>query len=57
MGDDVAQIPASPRDVRPILIRDRLPKMTLMKVDGAPCSLIATVARKPTVLVFYRGGW
>ena len=36
---------------------DRLPAATLHKADGSALDLVAAVARKPAVLIFYRGGW
>lgn len=52
-----AQVPANPQDVSPLLIGETLPKATLQDLDGANVSLQEILAKKPTVLVFYRGGW
>jgi peroxiredoxin len=43
--------------VRPLLVGARAPKVTLRDTQGAPVDLTALLAKKPTVLVFYRGGW
>jgi len=50
-------VPASPDAVQPLLIGSHLPPISLRAVDGTPVDLNASVAQKPTVLVFYRGGW
>ena len=34
-----------------------VPQLTLKGVDGKAFDLNAAVAKKPTVLIFYRGGW
>ncbi len=50
--------PAATADaVTPALIGTQLPTVNLRDVDGKPFDLQAAVAKAPTVLVFYRGGW
>lgn len=44
-------------DVTPLLIGQSAPNTTLQTVDGAPVSLKALTLEKPSVLIFYRGGW
>ena len=44
-------------NVTPLLIGQTAPNSTLQTVDGAPVSLKALIMEKPTVLIFYRGGW
>ncbi len=50
-------IPGSPKEVRPLLIGDKVPGVTIASVEGAPVNLGGIIAGKPTVLIFYRGGW
>ncbi|GAB3023533.1 peroxiredoxin-like family protein [Spirosoma pulveris] len=50
-------IPQKPEDISPLLIGETIPDVHLQSVDGKSVSLSGEVARKPTVLVFYRGGW
>lgn len=50
-------LPASPRDICPLLLGAKLPQLTLTTADGKPFDLNAAIAQKPTILVFYRGGW
>jgi peroxiredoxin len=44
-------------DICPILIGQSLPKIVLRTADNAPFDLNAAVAQKPTILIFFRGGW
>ncbi len=50
-------IPDSAHEICPLLVGERVPPVTLKTVDGRPFDLRAAIARKPTVLIFYRGGW
>lgn len=50
--------PAATADaVKPALIGTQIPAVELRDVDGKPFDLQAALAKAPTVLVFYRGGW
>ena len=50
--------PASTADaVTPALIGTQIPTAELRDVEGNAFDLKAAVAKAPTVLVFYRGGW
>lgn len=53
----VAGVPLMPRDVSPLLVGENIPVAMLPDADGQPVNLNEAVARKPTILVFYRGGW
>lgn len=44
-------------DVRPLLIGQGAPNTTLQTVDSAPVSFKALTMEKPSVVIFYRGGW
>ncbi|MDV4116283.1 peroxiredoxin-like family protein [Elizabethkingia anophelis] len=52
-----AQIPKHPEDIRPLLIGENLPDAKLVDNNGKEVNLLADIKKKPTVLVFYRGGW
>ena len=52
-----ATVPNSAEDIRPILVGSKLPPISLRDTKGKTLSLNATIARKPSVLIFYRGGW
>lgn len=53
----VESVPTSPKEVRPLLIGAAVPDAVLRSVDGKTMTLKAALGGKPTVLVFYRGGW
>ena len=44
-------------DVKPLLKGDAIPNGTLKTLDGKNVALRGLVAKKPSVLIFYRGGW
>lgn len=44
-------------DVMPILIGSTIPNVMVKTAEGAPVSLPALLMQKPSVIVFYRGGW
>lgn len=52
-----AQIPEKAEDISPILIGETIPEATLLNSDGTEVDLKNIIKEKPTVLVFYRGGW
>jgi peroxiredoxin len=54
---DRSKISEGADDVTPLLIGQTAPNATLQTVDGDPVSLKALTMQKPTVLIFYRGGW
>lgn len=54
---DRTQIADSADNITPLLVGQNAPNSQLQTVDGAPVSLKAFTMQKPTVLIFYRGGW
>jgi peroxiredoxin len=52
-----AQIADSAAAVRPILVGSIVPTVDLTALDGTATTLAKLLNGKPTVLVFYRGGW
>lgn len=50
-------VPASPNEVCPLMAGTSVPSVTLRAIDGSEVNLAAAVHEKPSVLVFYRGGW
>lgn len=54
---DRTKIADDPQDVTPLLIGQKIPNTHLLTVEGDPVSLKAFIMQKPTVLIFYRGGW
>lgn len=52
-----AQIPENAVDISPLLIGENLPNSKLLNDAGVEVELTNILKEKPTVLVFYRGGW
>ena len=53
-GPTVAQ---SAEEICPLLPGAKLPQVTLQRIDGSELDLTEAVGRKPSILIFYRGGW
>ncbi|HEY9048165.1 MAG TPA: peroxiredoxin-like family protein [Ohtaekwangia sp.] len=47
----------NPADIAPLLIGEKIPDSRLRDLDSKEVTLTELVAQKPTVLIFYRGGW
>ena len=54
---DQHSIPLVAEDISPILIGEKLPNANFQNVEGKSVQLRTLLEEKPTVLVFYRGGW
>lgn len=52
-----AQLPTKAENVSPLLIGEQIPEVTLQNNEGKQVELHSLLKQKPTVLVFYRGGW
>lgn len=52
-----AQVPEAAEDICPLLIGQSIPQATLLDYEGRQVILKSLINQKPTVLVFYRGGW
>ncbi|MCT6701175.1 peroxiredoxin-like family protein [Rheinheimera sp. 4Y26] len=53
----VSAVADSPQTVRPLLNGMTAPAVTLLDQQGKEVQLLTELGKKPTVLVFYRGGW
>lgn len=53
----LAQVPKNAEDICPLLMGESIPKATLQNSEGKQIELGKLLSNKPTVLVFYRGGW
>ena len=51
---DVAQ---SAREIQPLLVGSSIPSIQLRTDSGQQVDLQKVVAEKPSILIFYRGGW
>ena len=49
--------PTSAEDVRPLLVGSAVPNILLPTAHGGEVDLLAEANAKPTILIFYRGGW
>jgi peroxiredoxin len=52
-----AQIAEKAEDVSPLLIGETIPDVELKTADGNVKNVFNIISEKPTVLLFYRGGW
>lgn len=52
-----AELAPSPAEAKPLPVGAKVPAAMVQTVDGADLDLAAVVAQKPTLLIFYRGGW
>lgn len=52
-----AQIPTQAEDISPLLIGETIPNASLIDAEGTQYQLFDMIDEKPTVLIFYRGGW
>ena len=50
-------IPQKAEDISPLLIGEKIPSATLSDALGKEVDLGKIIAQKPTILIFYRGGW
>ncbi len=50
-------VAAKPGGVQPILVGQQFPKVVLKAADGATVDFTTVLADKPSILIFYRGGW
>ncbi len=57
MARDRTIIVEDAAQVSPILIGETVPAVTLFDAKGTPFNLLEKAAEKPTILLFYRGGW
>jgi peroxiredoxin len=51
------QIADQATDICPLLTGEELPEERLVDLNNQPVRLYSVIREKPTVLVFYRGGW
>ena len=52
-----ATIAEAAENVTPLLNGQTIPNVTLKTADGDPVSLRALAMQKPSIILFYRGGW
>jgi peroxiredoxin len=52
-----SEIAAQPTDISPLLIGEKIPNIALSDVSGKRVNLLELATQKPSVIIFYRGGW
>ena len=52
-----AQIAEKAEDISPLLIGEKIPDITLTSTSGKQETLATITAGKPSIILFYRGGW
>ncbi|RCW38325.1 peroxiredoxin-like family protein [Marinilabilia salmonicolor] len=52
-----AQLPDKAEDISPLLYGEKIPNADLVEADGSSHQLYSLIQEKPSVLLFYRGGW
>jgi len=52
-----AQIAEKAVDISPLLIGEKIPDITLTSKDGKQVTIASITGGKPSILLFYRGGW
>ncbi|BDI33485.1 hypothetical protein CCAX7_55360 [Capsulimonas corticalis] len=58
IADPAYAVPASPQDTHPLKAGDTTPKLlSLIDANGKRFDLDKAIASKPTILIFFRGGW
>ena len=52
-----ASVPNAPNQICPLPIGSAVPAMQLQSLDAKPFDLAAALKVKPTILIYFRGGW
>jgi peroxiredoxin len=52
-----SEIATDPMTISPLLIGEKIPNVTLSDASDKKINLLEIAAQKPSVIVFYRGGW
>ena len=52
-----AELPNSPDKITPLKIGDKIPNLILKDIYGIEYNLATALKKKPTILIYYRGGW
>jgi peroxiredoxin len=53
----MAQLPEKAEDISPLLYGETMPDATLVDTEGDGHQLYSLIKEKPSILLFYRGGW
>lgn len=50
-------VAGAPGEICPILVGNKVPQIILEDLDGNLFELEQAISNKPTVLIYFRGGW
>lgn len=53
----MAQLPSNAEDISPLLIGETIPDVLVTTLEGEETNFHDLIKEKPTVVIFYRGGW
>ena len=56
-AEERSTIAESPSGIRPLLIGDTIPDVTLVTPRREAVRLADVLVEAPTILIYYRGGW
>ena len=51
------RVSEAPGSICPLLIGSPLPELSVKSLDGKAFDLTASIRSKPTILIYFRGGW
>ena len=57
MSVSFKEVYSSAEKVCPLLVGAETPSVSLIRRDGSPCELAELIKTKPSIIIFYRGGW
>ncbi len=57
MSECMHSAPENAQDISPLLVGESIPMVMLKDANGKDFDLNKAVSMKPTILIFYRGGW
>ena len=52
-----AQLPEQATDISPLLNGETMPNLPLTNIEGKKIPFLDVVKEKPSIVIFYRGGW
>lgn len=55
--EPLSQVPSNAFDVEPLLIGESVPDLPVTDINGRRQSIMELIAGKPSLIIFYRGGW
>ena len=52
-----ANLPEAPEQICPLPISSTLPSIELKTLEGKPIDLNQQIKERPSILIYFRGGW